>query len=664
MTNRGQWHGKKYYFGMHYDIHANTKDTDIGTRCSPRDLVPIFKLMKPDFVQTDCKGHAGYTSWFSKVPTATVSPGVVKDALQGWRVATRKLGLPLHCHYSGVWDKAAGAKYPDWCVKGPDGKPPGNPPVNEKMCMRGPYLDELMIPQLKELIDRYDVDGFWVDGELWGVEPCYCERCRKEFTARTGIAEPPTKETDPNWSKWWNFNRESFEEYVTRYCDAVHKHKPGVLVCSNWLQSFKNPGEPKVPTDWISGDNVWMWGLDGSRCEARFLSTRGKPWDIMLWSFYCAHGQDVPESPWTSKPVEMLQQEAAVILAFGGRVQIYETTPELRNGQLAPWRMKRLGQVGRFVKRRQALCQVSETIPQIAVLHSEHHIHATVSHKNLIYVDVSPVQGVVFSLLEHHYGLDVLDEWAMLPRLNEFPVVVAPEQDAMSQTMVNALKKYVENGGKLLVTGAKSLERFGADFLGVTPGKVEEKKKYFVPAADGSVPIFSTWRLVELAGATSLGQIGTSTLMDERMLPYPAATLHKFGRGMVAYIPASVFHDFTHNRYPLTREFIGKVMRSLAGRMSITVDAPISIDVALRKQGRKNIIHLINRSTGIPNQANSGVIDEIPNIGPIKVTMKLPSKPRKVSLAFENAPLKWKYRGNRLSVDIPHVRIHAALVVE
>lgn len=98
----------------------------------------------------------------------------------------------------------------------------------------------------------------------------------------------------------WTFNVGIFQEgnpgpetgerLVTRYCAAVPAHKPGVLVCSNWLQTFRNLGEPKVPTDWISGDNAWVWGLDGSRCEARFLSTRGKHWDIMLWTFYCSHG--------------------------------------------------------------------------------------------------------------------------------------------------------------------------------------------------------------------------------------------------------------------------------------------------------------------------------------------------------------------------------------
>ena len=42
-------------------------------------------------------------------------------------------------------------------------------------------------------------------------------------------------------------------------------------------------------------------------------------------------------------------------------------------------------------------------------------------------------EGAVFSLLELHYRVDILDEWALLPQLAQFPVVVAPERNDMSK---------------------------------------------------------------------------------------------------------------------------------------------------------------------------------------------------------------------------------------
>jgi hypothetical protein len=278
------------------------------------------------------------------------------------------------------------------------------------------------------------------------------------------------------------------------------------------------------------------------------------------------------------------------------------------------------------------------------------------------------VRGAVFALIENHYGVDILDEWALLPRWREFPVIVAPEQDAMSQTMVGALKEYVERGGRLLVSGAKSWERLGGHFLGVTAGKLEPARAYHVPAADGAAPLYSDpWRLVELSGARSLGHLGTSPLLDERLLPHPAATLHKVGRGAVAYIPGNVFRDFNHNRYPLTRSFVGAVMKALAGRMDIEAKAPMGVDVVLRRKGGRRIVHMINRCSGIPNQPHNGAIAEVPEVGPIQVRMKLERRPRKVRMALENTQLVWKYRkfglGGVLTAEIPRFRIHAALVI-
>ena len=672
MTCQGKWHGDDRYFGLHYDLHALADDTDLGTRCSEAELVPMLELMAPDFVQTDCKGHPGYTSWFSKVTEASVPSGLKQDALMLWRQATRKLGLPLHCHYSGVWDKAAGARHPEWCVVTADGKPSGAPfgqnagaPTNEKMCPRSPYLDELMIPQMIELIDRYGVDGFWIDGDLWAVEPCYCDKCKMAWTAQTGLAAPPAKEDDPVWPRWWNFTRESFYAVVTRYCEAVHRHNPKVLVCSNWLQTFLNPGEPTVPTDWISGDNACVWGLDRSRCEARFLSTRGKPWDIMLWNFYSSHGMGKPDSPWAVKPPQMLLQEAAAVLSFGGNVQVYEF-PSVRDGRLIPWRQRRMAEVSAFVKARRAICQHTDTIPQIAVLHSEHHLYSDVRGKNLMWnIDAAPVEGAVFALLENSYGVDILDEWALLPHMAEFPAIVVPEQVRMSEAMVTALQAYAEGGGNLLLTGSDLYDRFGEAFLGFRSSEVQTERTYVVPAGDGEVPLYSKiWRLGEATTAEAFGKLGNGCLLEDRLLPHPAAVFNLVGKGLVAYVPADLFRDFAHNRYPMTRSFVGALVKRLLPDPEIRVEAPISVDVALRRRGKTVFVHLVNRVSGIPNQINNGAIDEIPPLGPITVRMSLKAKPCQVSWVLEDGAVDWQWADGVLVARIPSVHIHGALVVE
>jgi len=284
-------------------------------------------------------------------------------------------------------------------------------------------------------------------------------------------------------------------------------------------------------------------------------------------------------------------------------------------------------------------------------------------------VRTSPVEGATAALLELHRGVDIMDEWALLPQLDAFPVVVAPEQDRMSDEMVEALKAWVKTGGKLLVSGADAYARFGGAFLGVRKGKMQEDQTYHVPAADGSFAAWSqTWHLTGATKASVMGKLATTPLLDDRLLPQGAAFLNRVGRGAVAYIPFDVFHFFQYNHYPLCRAFLGELMRILVGKLPITVQAPTCVDVVLRRKGSRSLVHLINRVSGIPNLPHDGTVDEIPAVGPIQVDMQLMRRPKSVRLAFEKAPLEWRYhagkRGGKLVARLERVDIHAALVVE
>jgi hypothetical protein len=150
------------FFGLHFDFHCSEKDTKVGGRTTPAMVRSILRAVAPDYVQIDCKGHPGFSSYPTKVGIA--GPGIVRDQLAVWRKETRAAGLPLVMHYSGVQDGAALQQHPTWAAVGKEGKP-------DKIATSvfGPYVDELLIPQLVELAVEREVDAAWVDGEVWGV---------------------------------------------------------------------------------------------------------------------------------------------------------------------------------------------------------------------------------------------------------------------------------------------------------------------------------------------------------------------------------------------------------------------------------------------------------------------------------------------------------------
>ena len=307
---RLNWH-EDVFFGLHYDLHPNMNDTELGRLTTYEHIKEELLKVQPDFVQYDCKGHPGVTGYPTKIGTA--SPGIVNDALKIWREVTKDLGIPLSVHYSGIWDDAVLREHPEWARIGPDGTP------SKQHCspLSG-YTTEFMIPQLIEVIDNYDVDGFWIDGENWASHPDYSDAAKERFTKETGIAEYPTEPGQPYWREWADFHRGLFVEHVATIADAVHERKPTCLVCSNWMYSVRQPDEVSVPVDYLSGDFSPSFGVERAMPEARFLDSRGKPWDLMAWSFFRTGGE-----LWTMKSPAHLCQEVSEVMANGGAVFIY-----------------------------------------------------------------------------------------------------------------------------------------------------------------------------------------------------------------------------------------------------------------------------------------------------------------------------------------------------
>ena len=102
------------FFGVHFDFHSGANNQNIGAKTTPEMVQTIIDALHPDFIQVDCKGHPGWTSYATKV--GNMAPGVVADSLKVWREVTARNGVALYLHYSGVWDSTAVAKRPEWAV--------------------------------------------------------------------------------------------------------------------------------------------------------------------------------------------------------------------------------------------------------------------------------------------------------------------------------------------------------------------------------------------------------------------------------------------------------------------------------------------------------------------------------------------------------------------
>lgn len=647
MGAASNWH-ENAFFGLHYDLHPNAGDTELGRETTYEHIRAQLEKVHPDFVQYDCKGHPGYAGYPTKI--GSPSPGIVNDALKVWRRVTRDMGIPLSIHYSGVWDTRAIELHPDWARVGPDGKPSPN-----NTCPSSPYIDELMIPQLLEVCREYEIDGMWIDGENWASQPCYCVRCKAEFGKRTGIAEVPAGAGQPNWDAWLSFQRALFVEHVAKYTDAVHAKFPNVMVCSNWMYSVRMPEEVAAPIDYISGDFDPSFGAQRACAEARFISSRGKPWDLMAWSFLNTGNQG-----WTFKSVPHLCQELSIVLAQGGSVFIYDN-PQ-RSGRLTAWHQDLLAQVADFSRKRKAYCFKTNMIPQAALLHSE-----TFYYKNndplFNFASANqPLEGALHALLENGYSVDILNEESLLARMKDYPLVVVAEQQGIPAPLVDALRAYVQNGGRLLVSGANAAAEY-PDLCGVQASEGQVASGW-VPADNGCVTVSGPWQKVALTTATE-----TAPLLDQQepeinRAGTPAATVNRYGNGAVAAIYGPVFREYHAAHYPRLRQFIGDTLEQLDTRGMIRLDGPWWIEMSAREKDGRLLIQFVNRSAAGYLAPDRHTVEQVPNTGHFSVSIPLAQRPKRCFLAPDEAGLEWSWRDGILDARIADLAIHNVLVVE
>lgn len=647
---RPHWH-QDVFFGIHNDLHATAFDTELGRELTPELLRARLLETHPDWIQTDCKGHPGYTSWPTTV--GSTSPGVVKDALRIYRDVTSEMGIKLGVHYSGVVDVRAIELHPEWGRVDASGK------LDKwATCRLHGYDEQLMIPQMMEILDKYDVDGFWVDGENWAAKPCWCTLCKAEFTRRTGIRDIPTAKGQPHWDEWLAFHRDLFVEHVTRYTDAIHARKPACEVVSNWMYSMYEPEAVKAPIDYLSGDIVPWSGVDLAAVEGRILDARHMSWDLMAWGYI--HAGD--DSPLVFKPAIHLEQELSEPVALGGAVMIDET-PQ-RSGWLTEWHNQIMAKVGDYCRARKDACFHSQTVPQAAVLFLPAHYYA---HNNPLYdfndEAVGTMRGALQALLETHHSTDVLPEDAALERMNQYKLIVVPEEPPLDKPLMAALEDYARRGGYVLVTGA-DLARDYSTWVGASPGGGPVKEHVYLPLGNRAVPVGFEWQPVSPAPGTKIITYRLTEQDPVRNLTDQAiVTRRDVGKGAIIAVHGPLFRNYYTDHAPSLREFIGNLVDGLGIPWAVTVEGPPQLEIVLRQKEGKLLVNLINRGAGEAFSANRNTVENLPSIQNIVVHVARSKKPQSVSILPADAKFSWDYTDGSVVIRIPQLDIHRVLVI-
>jgi len=644
-TNPKRLKRAESFLGIHFDFHAGQDCTEIGKNTTREMIENVINQVRPDYIQIDCKGHPGLSSYPTKV--GNQAPGFVVDPLRLWRQVTAEHGVALYMHYSGVWDSEAIRRHPDWGVVNADGRTNGN-----ATSRFGPYADELLIPQLRELAGDYGVDGVWVDGDCWASVPDYSEPALKAFRQATGIEDVPRKPGDAHWFEFLQFHREAFRNYLRHYITQVKRTNPDFQMCSNWAFTDHMPEPVSAPVDFLSGDYSPDDSVNSARLSARYLTRQGVPWDLMAWSFSRGKSKDGRNQ----KTAIQLQREAAVVLALGGGFQAYFT--QKRDGSVREERMPVMAEVAKFCRARQAICHRATQVPQVAVLFS------TAAHyrksNGLFARDLARINGALQALLEGQQSVEILGEHHLTGRMAEYPLIVVPEWEYLEPKFKDELFAYVKGGGNLLLIGPKTAAMFQAELDVTLEGEPASAAGYRLthngePAAiSGQVqPAKLGPRAKPFGGLQRSNETGAS--------PQAAASIRESGRGKIAAVYFTFGQDYVTTRNNLSREFLNDLVRQLFPKPMVEVKGSSDVDVVVNRVGGKLAVNLVN--TAGPHQSEP-IVDSIPPVGPLDVTIRQAAKPAKVTLEPAGTVLPFEHRNGEIHLVVPRVDIHEIIVVE
>jgi hypothetical protein len=133
------------------------------------------------------------------------------------------------------------------------------------------------------------------------------------------------------------------------------------------------------------------------------------------------------------------------------------------------------------------------------------------------------------------------------------------------------------------------------------------------------------------------------------------------GRGKIAALYFTFGQGYVSTRSDLMRGFLNDLARQLFPRPMVEVQGSPDVDVVVNRLGGKLAINLVN--TAGPHQREP-VVDAIPPVGPLAVTIRQAAKPARVMLEPAGTPLSFERRNGEIHLTVPRVDLHEIIVVE
>lgn len=603
------------------------------------------------FGALDCQGRAFYNSAFA--PTVDLKG---RDMLAEYVNEAHKIGIKIVAYLNVNFNAHIYKLHPEWVmVNSEEGTPNIRHPSEFfpkpliPICSNTPYRN-YFLNVIREIVENYDVDGVFLDCMFFDCG--YCSFCKDAYGATPPVMENPS---DPNYRRFIEWKYRVYRDFAAEIRRAIKEAKPDIPVMAN-ARPYEVDRSNLVQYVDILIPEMDMHPLlsigDGiRRCLAVgdgmpiWMPYFPRPMSPAIWHMIPPSREGVKELIWE-------------IVMNGASPWLYFQTPRV---DLEPY-----DEVKKVFSRMEAIGEYlvdTSQVKGLALLYSTQTQqwygkgYREFRGRGLPELYEECYKGFYQLLLEKHILFNVIADHDLTEtELSKYSGLILPNAACLSAGQIEAVRRYVEAGGRLLATYETSLyDEFGniqddfrlGDVLGMSLVGREKGYTYLKVMAEHPVTRgLKVGTIIPCGDQLIVKKKGDATTLANMVIPLrglheiptqrtenPALLVRKYGKGRVVYLASKMDRTYWHYSRPDIGNLLFNCVRWIADDgIDLEVEAPITVEVNMLEQYQMNrrIIMLLNHSTNIGHaiykdpDLNSGPAKCFVPINDIKLKMRVP----------------------------------------
>ncbi len=640
---------------VHLDFHTNGT-LPVGKSFSKEQFQQALKAGHVNSITVFSKCHHGWS--YHPTDVNEMHPELDFDLLGAQLEACKEIDVNAPVYISAGFDEKEFIKRPEWrCHRSPN-KEEQQEYENEVhfhlLCFNTGYLD-FLCEQIEEVMVKYDPCGIFLD--IISPKVCYCDKCVVDMKS---LGLDIENEADRQ-----KFAQITFDKYTAATNAAVRKHSKTATI-------FHNSGHiPKGDFGFIEANThleleslpTGGWGYDHFPLSAAYVRTlKDKEFLGMTGKFHQSWGEFGG-----FKHPNALIYETSLSIANGAGCSIGDQMHPLGEMNMATYSL--IGKAYSLVEEKEPWVNGAVNVADIAVLSAE----ALTGSR-----DVKADIGANRMLLEKNYLYNFID---CRTDISEYKLLILPDIGGLSDDMINKIKSFINNGGKVIASGESIIKdgKFvldtGAEYL----GKNEFEPTYFVPCFE---TVNGTTEYLMRCNSFKLKAVDCDTVAFMQN-PYFNRTLEHFCshmhapnnpdssypgaviKGNVAYIGWDIFTAYARYGHLCFKELFSEIAERMLGN-AITVDVKIPdkavVTYTRQEKEKRNILHLLYAHTTVRGE-NTEVIEDTVPLYNVECKVRCSNKPSKIALVPEGKELTFSYSDGIAEFTVPEVNIHRMIEI-